>query len=72
MAIRIKDETYSVQIADACKADGTTEVSWEKKKLATSTEDIFYMETPKSSKDAWNLKISWEQSMPNNEASWPK
>ena len=52
MAIRIKDETYSVQIADACKADGTTEVSWEKKKLAAFTEDIFYMETPKSSKDA--------------------
>ena len=52
VAIRIKDETYSVQIADACKADGTTAISWEKKELAASTEDIFYRETLKSSKDA--------------------
>ena len=52
VAIRIKDETYSVQIADACKVDGTTAISWEKKELAASTEDIFYRETLKSSKDA--------------------
>ena len=41
-----------VQIADACKADRTTEVSWEKKKLETSTEGIFYRDTLTSSEDA--------------------
>ena len=32
----------SVQIADACKAEGTTAVFWQKKKFAASNEDIFH------------------------------
>ena len=47
-----QDETLSVKIAHACKAEGTTAVFWEKKNSAASTEGIFYRESLKSCKDA--------------------
>ena len=47
-----QDETLSVKIADACKADGTTAAFWEKKNSAASTKGIFYRESLKSCIDA--------------------
>ena len=51
-AIQRSRQTQDVQIADACKADGTTAVFWEKKNSAASTEGIFYRKNLKYGKDA--------------------